>query len=111
VTAYPVRYVILHRPGPNWEAGRPPFEQPGVMDHIAYTRVLSAAGTVLLGGPFVAGGDGGMMITREGLSPEEAEAIGRDDPGVRNGLIAFEIRTLLVTLPLGGWQAEDEGTA
>ena len=33
-----IRYVVFHRPGPAWLAGKTMFEQPGVRAHVEHYR-------------------------------------------------------------------------
>ena len=93
-----VRYVIVHAPGPAWEAGLPFSEQAGVQDHLAHFRSLLAAGKLHLGGPFLDEFAGGMMIPSEGLSEAEIVAFANADPAVRSGLLRVAVRRWLVGL-------------
>lgn len=90
--------MIFHNPGPAWNAAMSPLDQTGVMEHVAYLRQLADKGTLQASGPFIAGGNGGMILTRLGTTEEEAAAIGREDPGVRSGLITFEVKAWMVTI-------------
>jgi len=91
------RYVVLHRPGPAWNEALGPTEQPGVGAHIGYLHMCAERGDIALSGPFLSHMQGGMIILRNGLSAGQAEAICRDDPAVRSGLVTFEIRPWLIT--------------
>jgi uncharacterized protein YciI len=91
----PVRYIILHTPGPAWVQGLDPTQQPGVPEHSAYLARLFKEGKIDTSGPFLKAGAGGMALTTLGVTEAEAERIGREDPGVKCGLINFEVRPWL----------------
>ena len=91
-----IRFVIVHRPGPNWVAGKSMFEQPGLADHIAHYRRLHDAGKLLAGGPFLDGFAAGMMVPEPGQSEDEIRSFAQDDPAVRGGLLVAEVHAWLV---------------
>jgi hypothetical protein len=33
-----IRFVVIHTPGPDWQAGVPLFEQRGIAQHIQHFR-------------------------------------------------------------------------
>jgi len=91
-----IRYVVVHRPGPNWAADVPLFEQDGLQAHIDHFRTLAAQGKLTMGGPFLDAGTVGMMIAEPGVSRAEVEAFAAADPSVQAGLLACEVRTWMV---------------
>lgn len=91
-----VRFVILHTPGPNWEVGKPIFDQVGVQAHIDYYRRIHSSGKLVLGGPFLDGSAGGMMVPETGLTEEEVNTIAREDPAVKSGLLRAAVRPWLI---------------
>lgn len=91
-----VRYVVFHRPGPNWQPGKSLFEQDGVMDHVAHYRTLLEAGKLELGGPHLDAAGGGMMIPVAGMTEDAVVGFANDDPAVKNGLLIAEVRPWLV---------------
>ena len=93
-----VRFVVVHKPGPNWKAGVPAFEQAGLQLHAQHFGQLLAEGKLVMGGPFLDGAGGGMMIPEPGVSEEEMRKFASDDPTVKSGLLTFEIRPWLVGL-------------
>jgi uncharacterized protein YciI len=93
-----IRYVLRHLPGPAWRKDLDVFHQPGVAEHLGYLRGLEASGEIAMSGPFLAEGQGGMVILRLGLSEEQARDLGERDPAVRSGLIVVEINPWLVTV-------------
>jgi uncharacterized protein YciI len=86
-----VRYLIVHLPGPQWRAGVPFQEQPGVEQHLEHYRKLHASGKLEKGGPFVEGAMGGMMIPVAGTGKEELRRFAAQDPAVKSGLLNFEL--------------------
>ena len=81
-------FVVIYRPGPAWQAGRPMSEQ-GLLPHGLYYRELLDAGRVQAGGGFV-GSDGGLAILRA-ADLAEARAIVAADPAVTSGIFAAEL--------------------
>jgi len=91
-----VRFVVLHMPGPSWQAGKTLLEQPGVMNHVGHYRKLREAGKLAMGGPHVDERGGGMMIPAAGVPQAEIEAFAAEDPAVKSGLLRYEVRPWLV---------------
>lgn len=94
--AHDVRFVIVHRPGPAWIAGKSPFEQPGIQAHIEHYRQLQTQGKLVLGGPFIDASAGGMMVPEAGLPEQEIVDFAQADPAVRSGLLQVEVRRWLI---------------
>ena len=82
-------FVVIYRPGPAWQAGRPMAEQ-GLRPHGLYYRELLEAGRVQAGGGFV-GSDGGLAILRA-ADLAEAQAMVDADPAVTSGIFAAELQ-------------------
>jgi uncharacterized protein YciI len=92
------RFVVFHRPGPSWKLGVPAFEQPGLQAHVEHFAELLKAGKLELGGPFLDESSGGMMIPEAGVSEAEIRSFAADDPTVKAGLLAFEVRQWMPAL-------------
>jgi uncharacterized protein YciI len=90
------RFIVLHAPGPCWQAGVPAFEQPGVQAHVEHYRQLLASGKLALGGPFLDAEGGGMMIAAAGVSGEELAAFAASDPAVHAQLLSWQVRPWLI---------------
>lgn len=91
-----IRFVVFHRPGPQWLPGKTLFEQPGVMEHVTHYRQLLESGRLALGGPHLDEAGGGMMVPAAGVPREEMAAFAAADPAVRAGVLVFEIRPWLI---------------
>lgn len=91
-----VRFVIVHTPGPTWVPGKSFFEQPGLQAHVDHYRQLLTQGKLVLGGPFLDGAAGGMMVPAAGLAQKEIEEFAQADPAVRSGLLRAEVRPWLI---------------
>lgn len=91
-----IRYVVMHQPGPRWQADVPLFEQQGLQAHVDHYRQLLAQGKLALGGPFLDTSAGGMMIPEPGLSEDEIRNFAQTDPAVASGLLTFELRQWMV---------------
>jgi hypothetical protein len=91
-----IRYVVFHRPGPAWQAGKSMFEQPGVMPHVHHYRQWLVAGKLELGGPHLDAVGGGMMIPVAGIPEEEVRRFALDDPAVKDGTLLVEVRPWLI---------------
>ena len=96
-----IRYVVLHRPGPAWQRGVDPREQPGVGAHVAHYRLLQEQGKLDLGGPFLGPEGGGMMVPAAGVAEAEIRAFAAADPAVAAGLLEFEVRPWYVAMKRG----------
>ncbi|WP_129792921.1 YciI family protein [Sphingosinicella sp. CPCC 101087] len=81
-------FVVIYRPGPAWQTGRPMNEQ-GLLPHGRYMRGLLDAGSLFAGGGFV-GSDGGMAVLRA-ADLEAARAMVSVDPAVTSGIFVAEV--------------------
>lgn len=90
--------VVVHRPGPGWDAGLPLSQQVGIQAHRAHYAQLLERGQLRMGGPFVDAGGGGMMVCASGVDEAELQALAASDPAVASGLLVFEIRHWRVAL-------------
>ena len=97
-TSRPVRYVVLHKPGPKWRYGVDFREQDGVGEHVQHYLKLHEQGKLELGGPFLIGDAGGMMIPTKDVSQEEIQAFAAADPAVQSGLLIYEVRPWLTAM-------------
>ncbi|HVZ42500.1 MAG TPA: hypothetical protein VHA82_01720 [Ramlibacter sp.] len=89
------RHIVFHDPGPAWVAGKPFPEQTGVREHVEHYRRFHAEGKLAMGGPFLDGAGGGMMVTEPGLDAGELFAFAQSDPAVASGLLVVRIRPWL----------------
>lgn len=90
--------VVFHSPGPAWEPGLPLMQQAGVQAHAAHYARLLQAGQLMMGGPFVDGAGGGMMVCKPGLDEDALRMHALADPAVESGLLSFEIRPWMIGL-------------
>ncbi len=91
-----LRFVVVHSPGPAWDASKTPFEQPGLQAHIEHYRAWQVQGKLELGGPFMDGAAGGMMVPTAGVPEAEVRRFAAEDPAVRAGLLRAEVRPWLI---------------
>lgn len=91
-----IRYIVIHRPGPAWMAGKGIFEQAGVREHVEHYRQWLRAGKLEYGGPHLDAKAGGMMIPVAGLSEREITQFADADPAVKSGLLVAEVRPWLI---------------
>lgn len=87
-------FVIMLRPGPSWQAGRPVTEQD-LAAHRTYFEALDAQGFVVLAGPFLDPDAGGMIVLRGG-GVDEATRIMNDDPAIASGVFEAVLRPFYV---------------
>lgn len=92
-----IRYVVFHKPGPNWQQGVDFRKQPGVQDHVKHYMKLHQDGKLAMGGPFL-DNSGGMMVSIEGVSLDEIKAFAEADPAVKGGLLVLEIKPWMVAM-------------
>jgi uncharacterized protein YciI len=94
-------FVLFHSRGAAWDPALGFLEQPGIEQHIAFMRSLTARGLIVLGGPFADGdaaGQVGMAViaTRDAA---EAERLAQEDQSVERGLLRVSVRPW--TVPMG----------
>ena len=65
---------------------------------MAHYAELLKQGKLVMGGPFLDARSGGMMIAEPGVTEHELRAFAADDPAVKSGLLAFEVRPWLAGL-------------
>ena len=94
----PVRYVVIHKPGPKWQYGIDYRQQDGVGEHVEHYLKFHQQGKLQLGGPFLLPDVGGMMVTTKEVSQEEIEAFAAADPAVKSGLLIFEVRPWMTAM-------------
>ncbi len=88
--------VILHR-GPTWTAEQTPESQALFAGHMQHLQAQSAAGTMVLAGPFTVAAEGAPADAAAGLcifavdTPEEARALAEQDPAVKSGRFTVEV--------------------
>lgn len=92
-----ILFAITHRPGPNFRPELPPTKQVGVAEHFAYVQALEASGAILLSGPMLAPGSGGLMVLSHGIGAPEAARIAEDDPATKSGLVIAEVVPWMIT--------------
>jgi uncharacterized protein YciI len=98
LTSPPIRYVVFHRPGPNWQGGVDFREQEGVREHVQHYLNFHEQGKLELGGPFLLPDAGGMMVATKDVSQEELGAFTAADPAVLSGLLIYEIHPWLTAM-------------
>ena len=91
-----IRFVVIHTPGPEWQAGVPLFEHRGIAGHIAHFRRLLDAGKLELGGAFLDDAAGGMIIPAAGPSQAEIVEFANADPAVASGLLRADVRQWMI---------------
>jgi uncharacterized protein YciI len=97
-TPRPIRYVVIHKPGPKWKYGIDFREQDGVGEHVQHYRKLHEQGKLQLGGPLLLPDMGGMMIATKEVTQAEIEAFAAEDPAVKSGLLIYEVRPWMTAM-------------
>jgi uncharacterized protein YciI len=96
--ARPIRFVVVHKPGPKWQYGVDFRQQEGVGEHVQHYLKLHEQGKLQLGGPFLLPDSGGMMVATKEVSQEEMESFAAADPAVRSGLLTYEVRPWMTVM-------------
>ena len=97
----PIRFVVIHKPGPKWQHGVDFRQQKRVGEHVQHYLKLHEQGKLQLGGPFLIPDIGGMMVTTKDVSQEEIETFAAADPAVQSGLLIYEIRPWMIAMENG----------
>lgn len=88
--------VILHR-GPAWSKVQTPESQALFAGHMQHLQRQTAAGKLVLAGPFTVPAEGAPADAAAGLcvfavdTPEEARALAEQDPAVKAGRFTLEV--------------------
>lgn len=82
-------HAIFYAPGPNWIEGKGSKEQP-LQDHGQYMARLVQDGILIFAGPWR--DEHGIMVLIRAKSDEQARSVMENDPGVRNGVLAGDIK-------------------
>ena len=103
-TAY---HAVSMELGPKWDRTRSVREQAGIREHGEYMSQLSAAGKIILGGPFIEGPPParatGALVIYATADPAEARRLAEEDPGVKSGLFTIgSVRRFVVAT--GSWR-------
>jgi uncharacterized protein YciI len=93
----PTLFVVRHLPGPNFRPEVAPTEQDGVAEHFAYVQQLEESGAILLSGPMLAEGAGGLMVLGPHIDAAEAAGIAENDPAAKTGLVVTDVVPWLIT--------------
>lgn len=93
----PIRYVVFHKPGPEWRPGVDFKEQAGVSEHVMHYKKLQEEGRLSFGGPFL-DDSGGMMIPVEGETMGSIEEFASSDPAVKSGLLTYKVKPWLLAM-------------
>ncbi len=88
--------VILHR-GPAWSKDQTPESRALFAGHMQHLQDQTAAGKLVLAGPFTVPAEGAPADAAAGLcvfavdTPEEARALAEQDPAVKAGRFTIEV--------------------
>src|SRR5262249_23365374 len=82
-------FIELISPGPKWNKSKSRDDQTGMAGPRAYMGSLFD-GPMIIGGPFV-DTVGGLAVLKVGTA-DEARKIADADPGVRGGILKYDIR-------------------
>lgn len=81
-------FLILYRPGENWDASKRVWQQ-ALGGHKDYLIDRYADGVLKFAGPFTDDWGGGVVVRAD--DADAAAGIARNDPAVQNGVFVFEI--------------------
>jgi uncharacterized protein YciI len=100
-------HAVFLELGPAWDRTKGVREQRGLEEHGRYMTSLSEKGTIVVGGPFLAGTSGplatGAMVVIATADPEDARRVMEADPGVKAGLFTLgDVRRFYIGT--GSWR-------
>jgi uncharacterized protein len=89
-----LQFAVLTR-GASWTPERTPEVEKIQAGHMAHLNQMAEAGKLIVAGPFTDGGQlRGLLIFR--ATAEEAKALAAEDPAVRAGRLALDVRPWMV---------------
>jgi uncharacterized protein YciI len=88
--AEPPWFLVVHAPGPAWNATVEYSQQDGIDAHKQYLSTLAEQGSLAMAGGF-SDQPGGLMLLK-GVSMETAAEIVYGDPMVQSGVLTVELR-------------------
>jgi len=80
------KIIALYEAGPNWSNSK-----QYVAEHLDYLRAQLKKGTLVVGGPFLGGEKGGLIVLNVS-DPKEADALVQQDPFVANKVVTYTTR-------------------
>jgi len=80
------KIIALYEAGPNWSNSK-----QYVAQHLDYLRTQLKKGTLAVGGPFLGGEKGGLIVLNVS-DAKEADALVQQDPFVANKVVIFTTR-------------------
>ena len=80
------KIIALYEAGPNWSNSK-----QYVAQHLDYLRAQLRKGTLAVGGPYLGGEKGGLIVVNVS-DPKEAETLVQQDPFVANKVVTFTTR-------------------
>jgi uncharacterized protein YciI len=91
-------HLVLLDLGPAWDPAKPPMQQPGIQEHVAYMQKLMRDQILVIGGPFVEGPKfTSAFYILDAKTSADARLLAESDPAVTNGLMKInEVRTFLL---------------
>lgn len=89
-------YFGFLKRGPKWSPGETPERQKIQEGHMAHIRDMAATGKLVAAGPFLDDGDPRGVLIFKTASLEEAKKLAEEDPAVKVGRLAVEIRPWMV---------------
>jgi len=92
----PLYQVVIYTPGEKWDDKKAFQEQPAIDEHVKYLESLQGKGHLRLGGPFLDGAGG--LVVLQGVKPEQAKEIVAADPAVKAGTLSGKTHPWLVPL-------------
>lgn len=87
-------FAVLYVRGPNWDERVPFHEQDGVSRHREFLAAQHAAGSLIIGGPFL--DDMGGLAVYRADSREELDRTLAGDATVISGLLRYEIHPYMI---------------
>ncbi len=91
-----VSYSVQFAKGPQWEAEKPFKKQKNIGDHIFFLKDLYHQKFVLLAGSYKDQSE--TVLILQGLSLDDAKSKLNQSPAIKNGVLKYSIREIMVTM-------------
>lgn len=94
--ADPECYAVFFSKGTQWDPAQPFKKQKAIGEHVLFVKKLYHDQKILIAGSFKEQSDS--MLLLQDMTLEQAEKRLKEDPAIRNQVLAYQLKPLTVTM-------------